>query len=169
MKLKWKDEIKNLIKSDMIYLEKIGLLGHIFDKSKITMQLFVLTYVVPFILFWAGALLPLFTENRTLFCLSILPFFVWTNFVWIMGGNYAVVFISVHYGFYSSLFITVLYVAAVIITEDINVFDPFFGTTATMAINVFTFGIWIALQGNENPSEVTNWLSGKKLSDKQKK
>lgn len=168
MKLKWKDEIKKLMKSDMIYLEKIGFLGHVFDKSKITMRLFVLTYIVPFILFWMGALLPSFTENRTLLYLSILPFFVWTNFVWIMGGNYAVVFISVHYGFCASLFITVLYVVAVMITEDFDVFGSFFGTTVIMVINVFTFGIWIAVLGNENPSEVTNWLSGKNLSDKQK-
>ncbi|WP_308602570.1 hypothetical protein [uncultured Fibrobacter sp.] len=144
--MEWKlvDTVKYLVKSEMSILRDLDNcdFGYAFDGSNITARLFVLTNVVPFVLFWGGALLPVFTENRIAFVLALVPFLVWTSILRMMGGNYSVVFISVYCGFFTSLFITVLYIAAVIITGNVDIFGPFFGTHVMMMINIFTFG-WL--------------------------
>ena len=108
--MEWKlvDTVKYLVKSEMSILRDLDNcdFGYAFDGSNITARLFVLTNVVPFVLFWGGALLPVFTENRIAFVLALVPFLVWTSILRMMGGNYSVDFrllrlfyVPFHYGF----------------------------------------------------------------------
>jgi len=102
-----------------------------FDWNNIISVSGILGLVVPFILFWGGMLLPLFTDDIIYICLALVPFYVWCFVFMNVGKTDTNIVVSFLFSFISCFLLSII----VLVIRFSDVSQPFEMTGNMILIN----------------------------------